>query len=129
MTIVSSENHGEFINETKLNEEQKKDLNKLNKYKAIFVHYSDWDEKWDEWIFIKDDNIFCECNNNCIVDKKLHRLSIPYTQSIYQKKDDKPGWIFCEENNYCFCNESCKDSNHRLCIRAEKQSKFAETKN
>lgn len=39
-------------------------INKRKKYLALFVNYLDWEQNWNEWIFIKH-NTICNCVQVC----------------------------------------------------------------
>ena len=47
---------------------------------AIFVHYEQWDKRWDEWILIDCSKLFCDCTdkwrheNRAISHSHCHRL-------------------------------------------------------
>ena len=48
-----------------------------------------WEDKWDEWIFIGYDEAICRCLGECETDKRTanrHRLALPNTQSAMQRK-------------------------------------------
>eukprot|EP00484_Ammonia_sp_Unknown_P030159 CAMPEP_0197028598 /NCGR_PEP_ID=MMETSP1384-20130603/8245_1 /TAXON_ID=29189 /ORGANISM="Ammonia sp." /LENGTH=1787 /DNA_ID=CAMNT_0042457619 /DNA_START=164 /DNA_END=5527 /DNA_ORIENTATION=+ len=65
----------------KLTKLQEKDIKELEKLEAIFIHYTAWEDKWDEWIFIKPEETICKCRTFCATDKSKHRLAALHTQS------------------------------------------------
>ena len=56
------------------------------KLEAIFIHYSAWSEKWDEWIFITPNKTICHCIRQCKKEKGIHRIARANTQSIYTRR-------------------------------------------
>lgn len=63
-----------------------KKVNILNRFvEAVFVHYIEWDSKWDEWIIIDGVNL-CECTKPCHTHKDLHRIAQEEWQSKYEDK-------------------------------------------
>ena len=55
--------------------------------KGILVHYHEWKDKWDDWIYIDDENkIFCDCIGPCQQSSQesqyYHRIVPANTQSV-----------------------------------------------
>ena len=64
-----------------LKKEQKERMEELQPLEALFIHYTQWPEKWDEWIFIDPASTLCRCRTRCLFDKAQHRLAPPKTQT------------------------------------------------
>ena len=71
--------------EAKLDEKQEKNRDELVKLEGFHLHFLEWAEKWDEWIFISnDDKKICFCKGQCETARRaanMHRFTLPYTQS------------------------------------------------
>ena len=97
----------------KLSDNQKSEKTIINGLEGIYVDYVSWQEKYNEWIFIRD-NTFCECDGNvCITDKTEHRIAAPYTKS----KKTNCEFISFGENAVCFCESLCDTKEHHFSIR------------
>ena len=72
-----------------LSARQQKNRDKLEKLGGFHLHFLEWEEKWDEWIFIGFDGAICTCSGECKTYRKaanVHRLALPNTQSEIQRK-------------------------------------------
>ena len=94
----------------KLTRIQEQNKEKLSKLEGIFIHWKDWEEKWDEWIFI-DSNTKCLCNRQCKTDKTMHRIAQPNTQSAVLRKFK---WVRFTKYMVCFCKGKCTDRKHKI---------------
>jgi len=57
---------------------------------AVYVHYTAWESRWDEWIAVdtSPSGNVCHCRELCRKARSgqfTHRLALPNTQSIFQK--------------------------------------------
>ena len=52
---------------------------KYTKLKGILIHYIGWENKWDDWIYINENETFCNCINKCAIGN--HRIAPANTQS------------------------------------------------
>jgi len=75
------------ISAEELGKENKENLEFVQNLEAIYIHYIGFAEKYDEWIIITDDKIFCDSKQ--ISEEKEHRLAPASTQSEYKKKNKK----------------------------------------
>eukprot|EP01083_Nonionella_stella_P182060 653978_1 len=58
-----------------LKKEQQKEIDNLEHLEALYVHYTPWDDKWNEWIFIQPGRTICKCRTMCDTDKSKHRIA------------------------------------------------------
>eukprot|EP01084_Bolivina_argentea_P219139 371734_1 len=54
----------EAIPHGELNQTQEAEIDRIVCLDAVYVHYISWEEKWNEWIFIKN-NTVCDCSGLC----------------------------------------------------------------
>eukprot|EP01083_Nonionella_stella_P095710 268765_1 len=56
-------------------------IDNLKHLDALYVHYTAWDNMFDEWIFIERHTI-CECSTVCKTDREMnpHRIAVHNTQ-------------------------------------------------
>jgi len=77
-----------------LKKDQKENIEELSKWEAIYIHYTQWPDKWDEWVFIDPDptaGTICKCRTRCQSEKKQHRLAPHKTQSKLKEKAPSGG--------------------------------------
>eukprot|EP01083_Nonionella_stella_P159377 519847_1 len=58
---------------------QLNDIKNLKHLEALYVHYTTWDDTWNQWIFIQPGRTICKCHTACTTDK--HRIAAHNTQS------------------------------------------------
>merc|ERR1712129_224873 len=75
------------ISADEVGEKHKDKLESIQHSKAIYVHYIGFTSKYDEWIIVTDETIFCDLKQ--ISKETTHRLAQLNTQSEYKKKLQK----------------------------------------
>merc|ERR1712228_1006928 len=60
----------------------------IQNVEAIYVHYIGFADKYNEWIFIANNDIFCDCEHRCdrSIKQKDHRIAAVNTQSKWKVK-------------------------------------------
>eukprot|EP01083_Nonionella_stella_P037262 101582_1 len=48
-----------------LKKEQQKMIDDLKHLEALYVHYTAWEDKWNEWIFVDPGRNICKCRTMC----------------------------------------------------------------
>ena len=60
---------------------------------GVLIHFDGWDDRWNEWIYIDNNNnnneTLCNCIGLCHVTKKYHRIAPANTQSMINKQIEK----------------------------------------
>eukprot|EP01083_Nonionella_stella_P148931 472310_1 len=72
-----------------LKKAQQKEIDNLEHLEALYVHYTPWDDKWNEWIFVDPGRNICKCRTVCDTDKSKHRIAAHNTQSTFKKSANK----------------------------------------
>ena len=73
------------ISAEELGKNFKGNVKSIQNFEAIYVHYIGFAAKWNEWIIIESNDIFCECEGPS--NRSQHRIAAPNTQSALKKKE------------------------------------------
>eukprot|EP01084_Bolivina_argentea_P013555 25449_1 len=70
-----------------LKKEQQKMIDDLKHLEALYVHYTAWEDKWNEWIFVDPGRNICKCRTMCDTEKSKHRIAAHDTQSKFKESN------------------------------------------
>merc|ERR1712228_459976 len=91
MGIQKHKKKSDTISANELGKKYKEKLDSVQNIEAVYIHYVGFADKYNEWIFITNDEIFCDCKERCdrSIEQKDHRIAAANTQSEWKNKIKK----------------------------------------